>query len=170
MFTLSPRIPLDPKAVYAYLATVAQPQLDDLKLMVLLEAAGEGIYSGFARGSSNREVRQLLLQNASEERGHAQRVIRMIKLLHGEDVTIPPRDHNPYYVVPEVKKLTPEMLTQAVKGEHTGADMYDAWATKINNAEVEQLLRQNAREERLHAERDARALELLAAQSASSLD
>ena len=42
MFDLPPSIPRDSKAVYAYLGTIVKPTLHDLKLMVLLEAAGEG--------------------------------------------------------------------------------------------------------------------------------
>jgi rubrerythrin len=160
MFDLPPSIPRDSKAVYAYLGTIVKPTLHDLKLMVLLEAAGEGTYRGLADAAPTEEVRDLLQRNGREEVGHAHRVIAIIKKLYGEEVCVPPPEDNPYFSVPEVSSLS-DFLQKAVGGELAGGKMYDDWAAQTEDEEVAKLLRQNAREERRHADRDTQALNLL---------
>jgi hypothetical protein len=161
MIDLPKSMPRDSKGAYAHLGTVTKPDIHDLELIVLLEAAGQGSYQGMANAAPNAAIRDLLILNGQEEIDHAHRVIRAIKILFDKDVSIPPHDLNPFYVVPTIPVLTPDMLEKAVGGELAGEKMYNDWADQIDNAQAADLLRQNAREEHRHADRDAEALSLL---------
>src|SRR6185312_25701 len=67
----------------AYIFTVSQPTLDDFKVMMLLEAAGQGFYAALAEAAPNIEVRALLEKSGREEVAHAHRVARVIKQVFG---------------------------------------------------------------------------------------
>ena len=70
---------------FAHINAVASPSLDDLKVMVLLEAAGLEMYRGMVPGTDNAQVAALFEHNGREELAHAHRVSKAIKAIGGED-------------------------------------------------------------------------------------
>jgi len=161
MVELSPGMPKNAAEAGAYIFTVANPTLDDLKVMVMLEAAGQGFYSGLCEAAPNEEIRALLAKNGQEEMGHAHRVARVIKHLHGIDFAIPGPDENPYYMKPAGLTVSKEMLDGITKGEIGGEALYEGWAQALGDEEAARLFRQNGKEERGHGERAQKAVALL---------
>ncbi|HPU15010.1 MAG TPA: ferritin-like domain-containing protein [Polymorphobacter sp.] len=160
MTTLPASAPATTGAAFAHINAVTAPTIDDLKLMVFLEASGVKSYGGIAAHSDNAEIRALLEANGREELAHAHRVSKVIKLLSGEDFPPPADADNPY--VPAVSPpLTRALLEGIVKAEHGGENLYESWAQSVNNAEAAALLRQNGKEEIEHGDRAAKALALL---------
>ncbi|HEX4506510.1 MAG TPA: ferritin family protein [Alphaproteobacteria bacterium] len=163
MIELSQNMPKTAAEAGAYIFTVTKPTLDDLKVMVLLEASGQGFYAALAEAAPNEEVRALLAKNGQEEMGHAHRVARVIKQLFGEDFAVPGPEENPYYMKPAGFAVTGEMLDGITQGETAGEALYDGWATYLGDAEAARQLRQNGKEERGHGERAQQAKALLPA-------
>jgi rubrerythrin len=161
MIELTPTMPKDAASAGAYIFTVAKPTLEDLKVMVLLEAAGEGFYQALSASAPNEEVRALLAKNGQEEMGHAHRVVRVIKQVFGEDVEIPAAENNPYASGNRGMAVSKEMLTQMIQGELAGEGLYERWAEALGDEEAGRQLRRNGLEERRHSERAQQALELL---------
>ena len=161
MIELSPRMPKNAAEAGAYIFTVAKPTLDDLKVMVLLEAAGQGFYAGLCEGAQSDEIRALLAKNGQEEMGHAHRVARVIKQVHGEDFAVPGPDENPYYTKPAGLAVSKEMLESIIKGEIGGEALYEGWAAALDDEEAARLFRQNGKEERGHGDRAQQAIALL---------
>jgi rubrerythrin len=147
-------------AAFAHINAVTTPTIDDLKLMVYLEASGLSAYNGIAASSPNPEVRALLEANGREELAHAHRVAKVVQLLTGAPFA-PPEDADNRYVSAAAPPLTRDLLAMLVTGETGGKALYDSWAHNIGNAEAAALLRQNGKEELVHAERAAKALALL---------
>jgi rubrerythrin len=144
------------------LLTVKSPTLSDLKVLALMESAGKSAYEAQVRGVSDEGVKTLLMQNAREEYAHAVRLRQAIKLLYGEDFVIPADSENSF-ATPETE-ITPvrrESLEALAQGEIMGGDFYDGWADALENQEAAALLRQNAQEERRHADRLREAAALL---------
>jgi len=81
---------------FAHINAVISPTLDDLKLMVFLEASGLAAYYELAESAPNAEVRSLLEANGREELAHAHRVSKVIKILSGEDFPPPNAEDNRY--------------------------------------------------------------------------
>ncbi len=154
-----------PKTLYdafSYIGTVTLPTLDDLKLMVILEAAGQAMYDDLAAGSSDPEIETLLSASGCDELEHARRVSRAIGLLTGTDYPVPARDENPYLVDWVKPDLTETLLHNLAEAEFGGEEMYGLWAASCKNAEVADLFRQSGREETLHGDRLEKIAELLA--------
>ena len=63
--------------------------VDDMKLMILLETAGEPLYEKLASMVSDEESAKLLRMNGREETAHAHRLKQAIELLTGESYEIP---------------------------------------------------------------------------------
>jgi rubrerythrin len=147
-------------AAFAHINAVTAPTVDDLKMMVFLEASGLTGYYGLAAGSANPEIRALLEANGREELAHAHRVAKVIELLTGTPFA-PPADADNRYVSAQAPALTREILTSLVTSENNGRSLYDSWADNIGHAEAAKLLRQNGIEEVVHAERAAKALALM---------
>ena len=160
MTTLPASAPATTGAAFAHINAVTAPTIDDLKLMVFLEASGLKGYYGLASGSENPEVRALLEANGREELAHAHRVAQVITLLTGEPFAPPADDENPY-VSATAPALTAAVLEGLVRAETNGNDLYESWAQSIGNAEAAALLRQNGKEEVRHADRAAKALALM---------
>jgi rubrerythrin len=163
MVELTANMPRNAAEAGAYIFTVSKPTLDDLKVMVLLEAAGQGFYAALAEAAPNAEVRTLLARSGQEEMGHAHRVVRVIKQLHGEDFAIPGPDENPYWFKPEGMVVTADLLNGITQGEIAGEALYDGWATALGDEEAARQLRRNGKEERGHGDRAQQAIALLAA-------
>lgn len=144
------------------LLTVKSPTLSDLKVLALMESAGKSAYEAQVRGVSDEGVKKLLMQNAREEYAHAVRLRQAIKLLYGEDFTIPADAENPF-ATPEtdVTPVRRESLEALAQGEIMGGDFYDGWADAVEHQEAAALLRQNGQEERRHADRLREAAALL---------
>ena len=150
------------EAAFARLRTVKHPSIDDLKLVVLLEAAGQGFYEGLAEAAPNEAIKRVFQKNGREETGHAHRVRRVIKLLFDEDVPMPSNESNPFCKVPATKPVVNrETLDAIVKGELDSDVWYQGWADGIANEEAARLLRQNGKEEAGHSVRVKEAIELL---------
>lgn len=161
MIELTPTMPKDAASAGAYIFTVAKPTLQDLKVMVLLEASGEAFYQALGASAPNDQVRQLLAKNGQEEMGHAHRVARVIKQLFGEDVEIPAAADNPYVAAGAEFVVTRDLLTQMIQGELAGEGLYERWAAALGDEEAGRQLLRNGAEERRHAERAQQALALL---------
>ena len=147
---------------FAHINAVVSPTIDDLKMMVFLEASGLTAYYDLAKGAPNDEVRGLLEANGREEMAHAHRVAKVIKILSGEDFPPPSAEENPY-VSSMSRPLDVDLMNFLVAAEDNGNALYQAWADNIGNAEAADLLRQNGKEELRHGERAKQAAQLLAA-------
>jgi rubrerythrin len=146
-----------------YIFSVALPTVDDLKVMVMLEAAGQGFYAALAEAAPNAEIRALLEKSGREEIGHAHRVAHVIKQVFGEDFAVPAPEENPYYVKPAGLAVSAQLLDGIIQGEKAGEALYDGWALLLGEAEAARHLRQNGAEERGHGERAEQAKALLPA-------
>lgn len=153
MIELSENMPKNAGEAGNYIFTVSQPTLDDLKVMVMLEAAGQGFYAALAEAAPTVEVRALLEKSGREEMGHAHRVARVIRHVFGEEFAVPAPEENPYYMKPAGLAVTPELLDSITQGENAGEALYAGWADYLGDAEAARQLRQNGAEERGHGER-----------------
>lgn len=161
MPNLPANLPETAEAAFDIIGKVTKPGLDDLKLMVLLEASGQGFYAALAEAAGHPTIKALLARNAQEELGHAHRVSKAIKLLYGEEFPVPAPADNPYYKPPHGMAPTKKLLSDFAQGEFGGEMLYEAWASGLGHAQAAELLRLNAREERTHGERDQEAAALL---------
>jgi rubrerythrin len=75
--------PADFAAAFAKLSAISKLGVEDMKLMILLETAGEPLYAGLAEAVGREEAKALLLQNGREETRHGKRVEQVIALLGG---------------------------------------------------------------------------------------
>jgi rubrerythrin len=163
MSVLPANMPQTSDAAFAYIGTIDTPSIDDLKLMICLEASGQSFYSALAAGAPSKEIGKLLEANGREEMAHAKRLQKAIQILTGEVFAIPARDANPFDTAPATMPVDEALLDNMAKGEFGGELMYEGWAAKIGNDEVARLLRQNGKEERRHGERAQQAKALLTA-------
>lgn len=155
-------LPADFFAAIAVLNAKQRLEIDDMKLMILLETAGEPLYAMLAERIGNDAAADLLRLNGREETAHAHRLKKAIEILTGAPFEIPPLSENPYATPPKIGALTPEVLAALRQGEADGDASYRRYADAEQNGEVAALLRQNGREELRHGERVARVIELLA--------
>lgn len=156
-------IPSSTGDAFAQLNAATKPSINDLKLMVCLEAGGQGYYSRLAANAPNDAVRNLLAMNAREEMGHAERVRKAIMHLSGEDFDVPKPEDNPLHGLGADSNIqvTRELLQQIAQLELEGDQLYERWANNIGNEEAAKLLRQNGKEEVKHGKRLEEALGLL---------
>lgn len=147
---------------FAHIYTVDAPTVDDLKVMVLVEAAGLTLYDETAKGTDNEAVQALLRHNGREEMAHAHRVAKAIKALSGEDFPPPEAANNPYLAGPiPSTPVTPEGLEKTAQAEFGGDALYARWAEATSNAEAAALFRQNGKEESEHGNRLLQAAAIL---------
>ncbi|MGQ0698107.1 MAG: ferritin family protein [Panacagrimonas sp.] len=142
----------------------SRPSLDDLRVMSMIEAAGESFYHDLAAKVSNEEAKQLLLRNAREERLHAERLAKAFGLLGGGELPLPVDADNPYAAslqAPERESVNSDFFAFLTTAENDGHDGYERWAQSEPDPEIAALYRLNAREEKLHGKRDERVRELL---------
>jgi rubrerythrin len=145
---------------FAHINAVTDPTIDDLKLMVYLEASGQTAYFEMAQSAPNSEIAKLLEANGREEMAHAHRVAGVIKLLSGEEFPVPAASEN-RYAVPSGRKVDRALLEMLIGAETNGCTLYADWASHTSNPEAAAMLLQNGKEEVRHAERAAEALKLL---------
>ncbi len=162
--TLPAGAPTDLGAAFAHINGVTAPTVDDLKIMVLLEAAGLELYRGMASGASSPEVAALLEHNGREELAHAHRVAKAIMVISGESFPPPASVDNPYLgaALPQTP-VTAEALRSLAQGEFAGEQLYERWAANVGNPDAAQQFRQNGREETEHGQRLIQAAELIEA-------
>jgi rubrerythrin len=160
MSQLPATAPASAGEAFAHINAVTAPSLDDLKLMVFLEASGQSAYFELAETTANPEVRKLLQANGREEMAHAHRVASVIELLSGEPFAPPEARDNPY-AKPSGRVVDRALLQYLVTAETNGEALYDTWADNIGHAEAARLLRQNGKEEIRHGERATEAMALL---------
>jgi rubrerythrin len=161
--SLPENLPADFAAAFAHLTACEKLSVDDMKLMILLETAGEPLYMRMAELAPNEQAAELLRKNGREETAHAHRLKRAIEIVTGEPYEIPAMSENPYAEPPALPPLSREMLEGVVGADNGGDAMYQSYAAHESNPEVAELLRQNGREETRHGERVAQVIELLEA-------
>jgi len=161
MSQLPADLPADFAAAFAKLTALSKLEVEDMKLMILLETAGEPLYAGLADAVEPEEAKTLLRQNGREETAHAHRLQKAIEILTGEPYQIPSLDENPYAEPPAMGEVTPELLRGVSQAEFGGEALYQRYAEQAGDAEVAELLLQNGREETRHGERVERVIELL---------
>lgn len=160
MSIVPPGYPADAGSVFKLLATRTRLSTDDMKVLALIEHAGEGAYFAMAAAVDNAEAKALLSRNGQEERGHAHRLLKAIKLL-GDSFELPADADNPYYSTKQYNALSADLLSMIVAGEQDGDLQYQTWADAEPNAEVAKILRQNGSEETRHSERVMQVKSLL---------
>ena len=153
--------PLDQVEAFSLLSTRNKLSLDDMKVLALLEAAGESFYFAAAAALDNQEASALLMRNGQEERGHAQRIIKALSLL-GEQYQLPADSDNPYVQPMDLKGIiNADLLAIIEQTEQDGDLQYQKWASAESNVEVAKILRQNGIEETRHGERVAQVMSLI---------
>lgn len=147
---------------FAHINALTAPTVTDLKVMVLIEAAGQTLYEKSAEAADHDGVKALLIENGVEEMKHAHRVSAAIKAMTGEDFLPPSAADNPYLTghIP-VSAITPDGLRKTAQAEFGGDALYASWASNIDNAEAAALLRLNGAEESDHGNRLLKAAALL---------
>jgi rubrerythrin len=140
---------------FQHIAKLDNPSVDDLKVMVMLEAAGLMLYQDLAKGTHQEDVHALLLRNGREELAHAHRVAKAIREMTGSDYPVPAPDENPYLAGPQPspKPLTAEVLRGLAQAEINGEKLYERWASNCANQAAAALFRLNGREELEHGAR-----------------
>ena len=147
---------------FAHINSLTSPTVDDLKVMVLIEAAGLELYRGISAGSDNPAVVALLEHNGREELAHSHRVSKAILAISGEAYPPPEASDNPYLEGPMMAvPLTAEGLRGLAQSEFAGEALYENWAASSSNEEAARLFRLNGGEERDHGERLLKAAALL---------
>ena len=106
----------------------------------------------------------LLTRNGNEERGHAHRLLKAIKLKGGSEFTLPANEDNPFFkFCPTELKYDSDLIAALEKGEADGDLVYQVWADAESDPQIADLLRLNGREETRHGERVSAVIKLLAA-------
>jgi rubrerythrin len=156
----------DSQAAFALMKTRSRLSIDDVKVLAILECYGEEFYFGLARQVRNDEARALLTRNGQEERAHAHRLVKAIRLLGGEPFELPSAAENPFLQTPAPSMpVTADLLAAFAQGEVDGDLQYHAWADAEPNLEVANLYRQNGVEETRHSERLKQVRAMLVADS-----
>lgn len=142
------------------LAGVDTLDVDTMWAVFRLERTGHEFYEGLAERIDHPEAAELLRRNGTEELAHARRILKAIGLTVGEEVE-PTDEQLVCHPVPLPDEVDADLLALVVQGEQRADAGYQAWADQVEDPEVAKLLRLNGREETIHAERVARAVELL---------
>jgi rubrerythrin len=163
MMQIPSGFPSDSAGAFAVLRSRSALGPDDLKVLAMIEAAGEAFYLQVAEGVEDPRARELLKQNGREELGHAYRLAKILRLQTGEEFTPPDASENPYLASSprSLPPITPEFIASLEKGEEDGDRLYQIWADGASDPEIARLLRLNGREEARHSERDAEVIRYL---------
>src|SRR6187402_3154130 len=124
------------------LGAVEQLDVDALRLLYRIECAGEEFYNLLADRIGDARAADLLRRNGREERGHAERVRRVLGIKLGR--TYEPTDEDcARYAIPLPDTISPELLPLIVQGEIDGDAGYQRWADRESDPEAQRLLRLN---------------------------
>ncbi|CAA0081659.1 Uncharacterised protein [Halioglobus japonicus] len=153
--------PDDQIEAFSLLGTREKLSIDDMKILALLEVAGEAFYLAAAQAVSNADAKDLLRRNGQEERGHAHRLLKAIDLLGGE-FKLPDDTDNPYVQPMDLNGvINADLLNIIQQSEKDGDMQYQVWADAESNEQVAKILRQNGAEETRHGERVSQVVDLL---------
>lgn len=145
------------------LGSIEQLDVEAARLLYRIECAGEEFYNLIADRIGNEEAASLLRKNAREERGHAERVRKVIALKLGQALYEPNAEDTAGYAIPLPDQIPVELLPVIVQGEIDGDKGYQQWADRESDPEIQRLLRLNGREETVHGERVSAVLQILSA-------
>jgi hypothetical protein len=149
---------------FAYLTTRKQLSVEDMQVLAMIECFGEAFYLLLADNVTDPQAKALLTRNGNEERGHAHRLLKAIKLKSGSEFTLPANEDNPFFkFCPSELACDTEVISALEKGEAEGDLVYQVWAEAESDPQVADLLRLNGREETRHGERVSEVKRLLAA-------
>ena len=147
-------------AAVAAIGAVEALDVDAMRLLYRIEISGEDFYEGLAARIGDARAADLLRRNGREERGHAERLRKAIGIKLGRPFEPEPADQA-RFPIPLPDEIPAGMLGIVVQGELDGDAGYQRWADREPNPEVQQLLRQNGREETRHGERVREVLAIL---------
>jgi rubrerythrin len=148
-------------AAVGALAAIEQLDVEALRLLYRVEMSGEDFYNLLADRIGDPRAADLLRRNAREERGHAERVRRVLGIKLGQPYE-PTAEDQARYVVPLPETISAELLPLIVQGELDGDAGYQRWADRESDPEAQRLLRLNGREETTHGERVKEVIGILA--------
>ena len=152
--------PASANDAFALLRSKSRLNIDDLKVLAMIEQSGKDYYLALAKVANQPEARALLEKNAHEELGHAHRMLNAIRLLGGS-FSLPGPEENPYALPTMFDELDPVFLAELIRGEEGGDANYQKWANNEPNHDVAHLLRLNGSEEIGHGQRVAQVVALL---------
>ena len=146
----------------ATMALGAAETLDDTtaELLIRVENSGDVLYDVLADRLGNEDAAKLLRLNGREEVGHANRIIEVMRIRHGESYE-PPAEVFEKFVVDLPESIDAAMLPLIVEGEFAGDVGYQKWAAAETDPRIVELLLRNGREESKHAERMQRVIAIL---------
>jgi rubrerythrin len=147
-------------AAVSALGAVEQLDVDALRLLYRVECSGEDFYNQLADRIGDARAADLLRRNGREERGHAERVRRVLGIKLGHTYEPTAEDTAPFDI-PLPPTISPELLPLIVQGELDGDAGYQRWADREQDAEAQRLLRLNGREETTHGERVREVITLI---------
>ena len=149
---------------YTAAATGEALDLAGLVSLMHLEFDGEQLYNTIADRIAHPEAAELVRRNGREEAVHGERLIEVIALRTGAPYQPEQRGTGNKLELPET--IGAKFLLRVAKGEHDGGAMYQTYADNEPNEEIARLLRQNGREEVMHARRVEQAIEMIEAAAA----
>ncbi len=162
MESLPHEIPADYAAALARLTAAKRLDVEDMKLLILLEMAGEPLYARLAELVAPAEAKELLLQNGREETAHAHRLKRAIEKKTGAAYALPTLAQNPFADPPAFPEVNAALLAGVQQGETAGDAAYQGYAANEPDPEIAEWLRQSGREELRHRDRVGAVIEILA--------
>ncbi len=145
------------------LGSIQELDVDSARLLYRIECSGEDFYDLIADRIGNAEAADLLRRNAREERGHAERVRKVLAIKLGQEKYQPTAEDTAKYAIPLPDQIPVELLPAIVQGEIDGDEGYQRWADRETDPEIQRLLRLNGREETVHGERVSAVMRILGA-------
>ena len=145
------------------LGSIQELDVESARLLYRIECSGEDFYNLIADRIGNAEAADLLRKNAREERGHAERVGKVLAIKLGQAKYEPTVEDTAKYAIPLPDEIPVELLPVIVQGELDGDKGYQQWADRESDPEIQRLLRLNGREETVHGERVSAVMQILGA-------
>ena len=145
------------------LGSIQELDVESARLLYRIECSGEDFYNMIADRIGNAEAADLLRKNGREERGHAERMRKVIAIKLGLEKYEPTAEDTAKYAIPLPDQIPVELLPVIVQGEIDGDRGYQQWADRESDPEVQRLLRLNGREETVHGERVSAVMQILGA-------
>lgn len=150
------------------LGSIQELDVESARLLYRIECSGEDFYNLIADRIGNADAAELLRKNGREERGHAERVRRVLAIKLGRSEYEPTPEDIAKYEIPLPDQIPVELLPVIVQGEIDGDKGYQQWADRETDPEIQRLLRLNGREETVHGERVSAVMQILTAARAAS--
>lgn len=150
------------------LGSIQELDVESARLLYRIECSGEDFYNMIADRIGNAEAADLLRKNGREERGHAERMRKVIAIKLGLEKYEPTAEDTAKYAIPLPDQIPVELLPVIVQGEIDGDKGYQQWADRETDPEIQRLLRINGREETVHGERVSAVMQILTAGAKAS--